>query len=318
MGLGRALLWLIGREPDLVVEEESSVYLFKQAPSKFLYTPKTIEEYIGQSIAKENVGYTIKKIESGRIGHILITGQAGHGKTVLANIIANTLNAKISFTMAGTFDVYVLQKFLLDNEKDRNNLHILFIDEIHAIDKITAEKYLYSLMTDFMLPTDGTKVKPFIIIGATTDEFILIKKMKPFFDRFSTKINLENYNIEDIKKILIQYNNQVYKENITDNTFSLLAENSRNTPRCAIGLLDLFIVAKDMNAVLRCNRIIKKSLTDIDVKVLNHLEEINKPIGEETLAIIGSSFFDCSRVLEQNCKRAINYKSRSTNIKRNQ
>lgn len=287
MGLGRALLWLIGREPDLNTEESrSSSYLIKQAPSKFIYSPSSLDEYIGQEIAKENVKYTLMKLERGKIGHILITGLAGYGKTTLANIIAKQLNAKIFFTIGGSFNIETLQKFLLENEQDRRNLHILFIDETHAVDKKLAEM-LYPLMTDFMLPTDGTKVKPFLIIGATTDQYLLAKKMRPFLDRFSTKIDLEIYSTDNIKTILRQYNEQVYKENIDDDIFELLALNSRNTPRIGISLLDLFVITKDIKAVLRCNRIIKNSLTDTDVKVLKHLEEVNKAVGEETLAIVG-------------------------------
>jgi len=265
------------------IEEHPKFYL-GELSKKFIYRPQYLNEYIGQERAKELVSLNIQKIETIKPCHFLISGFAGCGKTTLAYIIASHLKFQLHSYIGGAFTMEALHDFLIANEEGTG--HILFIDETHNLDKKIAE-FMYPIIEDYTIGSKQTKLKPFIMIGATTEKSTLLKKFKPLVDRCGCQIELEQYQSQDMKQILMQYNNQIYKENIKDEVFEVLSKNCRFTPRIAIALFDDYLVCKNTDQVLKAHRIIRDSLTDIDIRILTHLMEINKPVGEEALSIIG-------------------------------
>jgi Holliday junction DNA helicase RuvB len=253
------------------------------APKKYSYRPQLLEQYIGQERAKDLVRLNLQKVMSIKPVHFLINGTQGCGKSTLAYIIGNHLDFKIHTYIGGSFTMDNLKQFLIENEEGKP--HILFIDEIHGLSKEIAE-FMYPILEDFLLPIKNINIRPFILIGATTEKNTLLKKFSPLVDRCGAQINLEHYNKDDIKLILKQYNDQVYQEKITEEIFNILAVNTRFNPRLSIAMFDDYIVCKNIKKVLNAHRIIKDSLTTDDIKILRHLTKINKPIGMETLAII--------------------------------
>jgi Holliday junction DNA helicase RuvB len=253
-------------------------------PKAYSFRPKTLDQYIGQSRAKELIDINLQKIREIKPVHFIISGSKGTGKSTLAYIIANELDYEISTYVAGSFTQENLIEFLAKNQDDKKRNHILFVDEIHGLDKSLGE-FMYPLLEDFLLPVGNIKVRPFIFIGATTDKNILQKRLAPMIDRCQS-VNLEHYSAEDIKAILKQYNDQLYQINISEEDYDLLSVNTRYTPRIAINYFDDLVICKDMKKVLNAHQVIKNSLTTNDVIVLEHLAEINKPVGAEVLAII--------------------------------
>jgi len=252
-------------------------------PKKYSFRPRNLEEYIGQENAKELINLNIQKILTIKPVHFIISGSAGHGKSTLAYIIANMTKFKIHTYIGGSFTMENLQDFLVKNADGEPN--ILFIDEIHGLPKELAE-FLYPLVEDFILPLGNIKVRPFIFIGATTDKNILLKRFNPLVDRCGCQINLSHYKAEDIKRILKQYNDQIYQVNIEEEIYNILSVNTRYNPRISIALFDDYMICQDIQKVLKAHRIIKNSLTTDDILIMEHLLEINKPVGVETLAII--------------------------------
>jgi Holliday junction DNA helicase RuvB len=226
----------------------------------------------------------LQKIREIKPVHFIISGSKGTGKSTLAYIIANELDFEISTYVAGSFTQDNLVEFLAKNQDDKKSNHILFVDEIHGLDKSLGE-FMYPLLEDFLLPVGNVKVRPFIFIGATTDKNILQKRLAPMVDRCQS-VNLEFYSAENIKAILKQYNDQLYQLNISEEDYDLLANNTRYTPRIAINYFDDLVICKDMTRVLSAHQVIKNSLNTNDLIVLRHLAEINKPVGVEVLAII--------------------------------
>jgi Holliday junction DNA helicase RuvB len=259
------------------------------AIKKFIYRPQTLREYIGQENAKALIALNIRKIEQIKPVHFLISGSKGHGKTTLAYIIKNLLNAKMIERIAKQI---VNNDDLIDlvnqiNQSTEKNV-ILFIDEVHSLDQSLCEIF-YPLMEDFKLA--GRPVKPFILIGATTEKHILVKNNAPFIDRFQVQVELQHYRPEDIKEILVQYKNQLYKEYpISDEFVDMISRNSKRTPRIAISLLEDGIIEPDVNHVLKCHRIVYEGLTETDVTILRILAQNEKPLGAKALSqMIGLS-----------------------------
>jgi len=318
-------LWLIGREKEdsfvssdntiiLEEKEKSPLILFERKPQKYNYRPKNLDEYIGQEKAKDKVRLNLEKIEKYKPTHIIISGSAGTGKTTLAYVVANHLRAKVDYTIAGSFTIDTLQKFIEENNNDKQ-LHILLIDEVHSIDRELAE-LLYPLLEDFQMPfvkdnavcnfpyvvdiktgkiftnniekkieQPNRNVKPFIFIGATTDKDELYRKVSPLIDRCGCQIELEDYSVEDLKTILKQYVNQVYAQFFDEKIYEEIAKNCKFTPRIALSLIDDYVVAKDLNRVFNASRIVKDGLTEIDIKILKRLESAKSPIGEQGLSL---------------------------------
>lgn len=267
-------------------EEKNNFYLSEVNPKKYSFRPQNLDEYVGQENAKSLVRLNLQKIIQIKPVHIIISGSAGYGKTTLANIISNHLAFDITYHIGGTFSLEALRDFLLKNEENKKP-NILFIDEIHNLEKIIAE-FMYPIVEDFILPKENVRIKPFILIGATTEKSTLIKKFKPLVDRCGCQIELSDYTAEDMKKIIGQYYLQVYSEKIDEQVLDLLAINCRFTPRIALALADDYKVCGNISQVLNAHRIVKNSLTYPDIKILEHLAEIDKPVAQETLAVIGS------------------------------
>ena len=150
---------------DLMFEENESTL-----------RPQTLNEYVGQSNLKEMLNIFIKtaKLREETLDHVLLYGPPGLGKTTLANIIANEMEAKFkSVTAPSITRVGDLAAILSSLEAG----DVLFIDEIHRLPKIV-EEVLYSAMEDYVIDIvvgkDSTAstiridLPPFTLIGATT------------------------------------------------------------------------------------------------------------------------------------------------------
>lgn len=199
--------------------------------------PRLLDEYIGQSEVKENMGVYIKaaKMRNEALDHVLLYGPPGLGKTTLAYIIANELGTNIKTASGPAIEKTGDLAAILSNLEEGD---VLFIDEIHRIPRFI-EEVLYSAMEDFSLEivigADSTSrsikidLPPFTLVGATTRAGDLTS---PLRDRFGIISKLQYYTVEELTSI-VKRTSKVLNCEIDDKAAIELATRSRGTPRIA-------------------------------------------------------------------------------------
>src|SRR6185503_17521708 len=169
--------------------------------------PEKLTDFIGQKelVANLNVALQATKQRKEPLEHMLFSGPPGLGKTSLANIIANEMNARITVTSGPAIERAGDFIGILTNLEKGD---ILFIDEIHRLSK-TVEEFLYPAMENFKIDfivdkgpyakTINFNLKPFTLIGATTRSGLLAS---PLRDRFGIFHHLDFYGTEDLSTII--------------------------------------------------------------------------------------------------------------------
>lgn len=250
---------------------------------KFEFRPRNFKEFISQDEAKERVKIIIPQIKRGMKGHIFISSCAGMGKTTFINIFAKELNAKVINRIGRMVEEEELLKIINEINTSEEKYIVLFIDEIETCNpKIL--KILNPIIESFEIA--NKRIKPFVFCCASINKHSLITTNPDLLDRITNHIPFKKYSKEDIIKIIKQYKNQLYKEEIvSEEVYKIIANNGKFNPRISIPLLEKYITIKDINKVLKSMRIVKNGLTEKDIEILKILNNSPKPMGENALAI---------------------------------
>ena len=203
--------------------------------------PKRIEEMVGQREAAERLTIAVNaaRMRDEALGHILLDGPPGLGKTTFATCIPRELGVPIQLTSG---PVLKAPKDLVPYLTNMSERSVLFIDEIHRVPK-AVEEYLYTAMEDYRIDLvvgDGVNartlsipLKPFTLIGATTRAGML---SAPLRDRFPVREHLGFYSVPELKTIVLR-NAAKLDVPIDDDAAEEVARRSRGTPRIANGHL---------------------------------------------------------------------------------
>ena len=292
---------MIEQEIDFENRIVSPEYNMNDDDAELSLRPKTLEDYIGQDKAKDNLRIYIKaaKQRNESLDHVLLYGPPGLGKTTLSSIIARELGVNLRVTSGPAIEK---QGDLVAILTSLNEGDVLFIDEIHRLSR-NVEEILYPAMEDFSLDIILGKgpsarsirldVPHFTLVGATTRSGQLTA---PLRDRFGVLLRLELYTPEQLGQI-VKRSAGILGIPIDNEGALEIASRSRGTPRIANRLLkrvrDIAQIEFDgvinvevaQNALARFE-IDELGLDDFDRKMLSAI--INHygggPVGLDTLA----------------------------------
>ena len=257
--------------------------------------PRTINEYIGQKKAKENLSIFINaaKMRNEPLDHVLL------GKTTLAAVIANEMGVNMRITSGPAIEKPGDLVAMLTN---LNEGDILFVDEIHRLNR-AYEEILYPAMEDYAIdiilgkgPSANSlhlDLPHFTLIGATTRSGQLTA---PLRDRFGVSLRLELYTPEELRKIVVRSAGILGVDIVPEGAFEI-ASRSRGTPRIANRLLrrvrdfaqvvgNGVITREVADMALSSLEVDKLGLDALDRRMLRSIIEFygGGPVGLDTLA----------------------------------
>jgi Holliday junction DNA helicase RuvB len=218
------------RQPSVQAADEPSV-------EDRALRPQRMEEMVGQRAVYERLEIAIDaaRIRGDTLGHILLDGPPGLGKTTFATCIPRELGTSLQIASGAAL---AAPKDLLPYLTNASEGSVLFIDEIHRL-PIAVEEFLYPAIEDFRVDitlgdgvaarTINMPLRPFTLIGATTRAGLI---SAPLRDRFVIREHLDYYAPAELAEI-VRRSAVKLSMPMDDATADEISRRSRGTPRLA-------------------------------------------------------------------------------------
>ena len=263
--------------------------------------PQRMDEMVGQRAVHERLSIAIdaarKRGET--LGHILLDGPPGLGKTTFATCIPRELGTTLQIASGAAL---AAPKDLLPYLTNCSEGSVLFIDEIHRL-PIAVEEFLYPAMEDFRIDitlgdgvaarTINMPLRPFTLVGATTRAGLI---SAPLRDRFVIREHLDYYTPAELAEIVRRSAVKLAMP-MDDASADEIARRSRGTPRLANNRLrwirdfstsraDDQISVEIARSALEMQGIDELGLDGFDRKYLETIQRVfaGGPVGIEAIA----------------------------------
>lgn len=212
-----------------------------ETPLDVSLRPPHFAEFAGQARIVERLQLMVDAASQrgDALQHILLSGPPGLGKTTLAHILGNAMNAEVKCTSGPTIEKAGDLAGLLTTLPEGG---ILFIDEIHRL-QASIEEYLYPAMEDYkvdIIIDQGPSARSvrlnlpkFTLVGATTRSGMI---SAPLRSRFGMTCRLDYYEAHELVRI-VGRSAGLLEVVIDDGGAREIANRSRGTPRIANNLL---------------------------------------------------------------------------------
>ena len=257
--------------------------------------PQRFSEMVGQRAVFERLSIAVdaSRKRGETLGHILLDGPPGLGKTTFATCIPKELGTTLQIASGAAL---AAPKDLLPYLTNCAEGSVLFVDEIHRM-PIAVEEFLYPAMEDFRIDItlgDGVSartinmpLRPFTLVGATTRPGLL---SAPLRDRFVMREHLDFYSREDLAEI-VRRSAVKLDMPMDDATADEIAQRSRGTPRLANNRLRWI---RDFSTSRAEGSIDELGLDSFDRRYLETIQRVfaGGPVGIEAIAHTMSSATD--------------------------
>ena len=175
--------------------------LFSEAEEKLIYTnaplavrmrPETIEEFVGQQHFIGRGKLLRRMLDAQRLTSVIFYGPPGVGKTTLARVIANIIEAEFIYLNAPGASVSNVRE-IIEHAKNRllrgDGKTVMFLDEIHRFNRAQQDTLLNDVENGVITLIAATTENPFFSVNT------------PLISR-STVFQFEPLSVEDIKALL--------------------------------------------------------------------------------------------------------------------
>ncbi len=217
--------------------------------------PQTLDDFVGQQHLVGKGSVLRKMIDSGRIPSIILWGPPGVGKTTLANIISNVLEApfyKLSAINSGVKDVREVIEKAGSNRFFSSAAPILFIDEIHRFSKSQQDSLLHAVET-------GT----ITLIGATTEN-PSFEVIRPLLSRCQVYVlkSMETADLEDLLNRALTKDLILQQKNIEVKETTALFRFAGGDARKLLNIIDLVVEASVDDKIVIDDKIVSERLQE--------------------------------------------------------
>jgi len=239
-------------------------------PLAEILRPKTLDSYVGQKHLIGEGGVLRIAVENKQLHSMILWGPPGVGKTTLALLMAQLVDAQffmLSAISSGVKDI----RSVIDQAEKAETLSILFIDEIHRFSKAQQDSLLGAVERGVVT-----------LIGATTEN-PSFEVISPLLSRCQVYVlnSLEVHDLEQIFQSCISYLENDLQYTIKVEETEALYRISGGDARKLINAIELVVkYVKPVEGVLVINnetvtKCIQKNLVIYDKAGENHYDIIS-------------------------------------------